>query len=81
MRFDLSWACGTVPAPAFPLRFPLMRTGWALGQFHSNPNRFSKKLLLHFVGVVVQVTSSRLLIASHLYLCQSCYPSRSPALQ
>src|SRR5512145_2208056 len=31
---------------------------------HSKPNRFSKKLLLHFVGVVVQVTSRPLVIGS-----------------
>ena len=31
---------------------------------HSKPNRFSKKLLLHFVGVVVQVTSRPLVIVS-----------------
>src|SRR5690606_22294973 len=31
---------------------------------HSNPKRFSKKLLLHWVGVLVQVTSSPLVIAS-----------------
>src|SRR5215204_70218 len=31
---------------------------------HSWPNRFSKKLLLHFVGVVVQVTSRPLVIVS-----------------
>src|SRR3954453_21473707 len=31
---------------------------------HSNANRFSKKLLLHFVGVVVQVTSRPLVMVS-----------------
>src|ERR1700741_1045984 len=31
---------------------------------HSKPNRFSRKLLLHFVGVVVQVTSRPLVIVS-----------------
>src|SRR5215475_3878129 len=31
---------------------------------HSKPNRFSKKLLLHLVGVWVQVTSMPLVIAS-----------------
>src|SRR5258705_13835875 len=31
---------------------------------HSKPNRFSKKLLLHLVGVVVQVTSRPLVIVS-----------------
>src|SRR5688572_20782929 len=31
---------------------------------HSKPNRFSKKLLPHFVGVVVQVTSNPLVMVS-----------------
>src|SRR3954463_9271674 len=64
IRFEASCACGTVPAPA-PF---LGRHCWApaglLVSSHSKPNRFSKKLLLHFVGVVVQVTSRPLVIAS-----------------
>src|SRR5262245_48000448 len=60
--FDASKASGMVaPAP--------LATHWCApaGLFdgsHSKPNRFSKKLLLHFVGVVVHVTSRPLVIAS-----------------
>src|SRR5215471_4537844 len=62
--FEGSCASGTVPAPA-----PFFATHWfaPAGLFvssHSYLNRFSKKLLLHFVGVVVQVTSRPLPIAS-----------------
>ena len=42
-------------------------------------NRFLKKLLLHFVGVVVQVTSRPLVIASRPCRCRSCSSSRGPA--
>src|SRR5580765_931985 len=64
MRFVLSCACGTVPAPA-----PSFGRHWCApaGLFvssHSYPNRFQRKLLLHLVGVVVQVTSRPLVIVS-----------------
>jgi hypothetical protein len=63
-RFDLSCASGIAPAPA-----PFLGCHWCapaglLVSSHSKPNRFSKKLLLHFVGVVVQVTSRPLVMAS-----------------
>src|SRR5450755_1733588 len=60
--FDGSCASGMIaPAPK--------ATHWfaPAGLFvssHSKPNRFSRKLLLHFVGVVVQVTSRPLVIVS-----------------
>src|ERR1700710_3041785 len=62
MRFDGSWACGTVPAPVLPLGFHCCAPAGLLVSSHSNPNRFSKKLLLHLVGVVVHVTSSPLVL-------------------
>ena len=47
---------------------PLATHWWApaglLVSSHSKPKRFSKKLLLHLVGVLVQVTSRPLVIAS-----------------
>jgi hypothetical protein len=43
---------------------PLLRAGGLFVSSHSKPNRFSRKLLLHFVGVVVQVTSRPLVIVS-----------------
>src|SRR5512143_598254 len=63
-RLEGSCASGTVPAPA-----PFLATHWCapaglLLSSHSYLNRFSKKLLLHFVGVWVQVTSRPLVIAS-----------------
>src|ERR1700733_6548241 len=64
MRLDLSWACGTVPAPPSPLGFHWCAPAGLLVSSHSKPNRFSKKLLLHLVGVVVQVTSRPLVMAS-----------------
>src|SRR5215468_4636304 len=64
MRFDLSWACGTVPAPAPPLGFHWCAPAGLFVSSHSYPNRCLKKSLLHLVGVVVQVTSRPLVIAS-----------------
>src|SRR5580704_942348 len=63
-RLDGLWASGTVPAPA-----PFLGTHWFLpaGLFvssHSKPNRFSKKLLSHFVGLVVHAPSNPLVNAS-----------------
>src|SRR5215469_9744674 len=63
-RFEGSCASGTVPAPA-----PFFGVHWCapaglLVSSHSYLNRFSKKLLLHLVGVVVQMTSRPLPMAS-----------------
>src|SRR5690349_9855140 len=63
-RLEGLWASGTVLAPA-----PFLGCHWfaPAGLFvssHSKLNRFQKKLLLHLVGVVVQVTSSPLPMAS-----------------
>src|ERR1700683_2921551 len=62
--FDGSWASGTVPLPA-----PFFGVHWGapaglLVSPHSYCNKFSKKLLLHLVGVVVQVTSKPLPMVS-----------------
>jgi hypothetical protein len=64
--FAGSWASGTVPAPA-----PFFGVHWNAppGPFvtsHSKPNRFSKKLLLHFAGVVVQAPSRPLVMVLSL---------------
>ena len=59
-----SWAWGTVPSPAPSLGFHWWAPAGLLVSSHSNPNRFSKKLLLHWVGVVVQVTSMPLVMVS-----------------
>src|ERR1700744_5308537 len=63
-RLEGSCASGMRPAPA-----PFFGVHWCapaglLVSSQSYLNRFSKKLLLHFVGVVVQVTSRPLPIAS-----------------
>src|SRR6185369_14353039 len=64
IRFVASWACGTVPAPApFFGRHCCAPAGLFVSS-HSKPKRFSRKLLLHFVGVLVQVTSKPLVIVS-----------------
>src|SRR5882724_3133589 len=60
--FDESCASGIIASAPFA-------THWCApaGLFvssHSKANRFSKKLLLHLVGVVVQVTSRPLVIVS-----------------
>ena len=64
IRFDGSCACGTVPAPAPFFGCHCCAPAGLFVSSHSKPNRFSKKLLLHFVGVVVQVTSRPLVIVS-----------------
>src|SRR5512143_2775096 len=61
---DGSCASGTVPAPA-----PFLGRHWCapaglLKSSHSKLNRFQKKLLLHLVGVVVQMPSRPLVIVS-----------------
>src|SRR3954454_9823799 len=63
-RLLLSCACGIVPAPAPPLAVHCCAPARLLVSSHSKPNRFSRKLLLHFVGVVVQVTSRPLVVVS-----------------
>src|SRR3954453_18455599 len=60
--FDLSKASGMVASA--PFAFHCFAPAGLLVSSHSCLNRFSKKLLLHLVGVVVQVTSSPLPIAS-----------------
>src|SRR5688500_6856117 len=54
---DGSCACGTVPAPAPFFGCHCCAPAGLFVSSHSKPNRFSKKLLLHFVGVWLQVTS------------------------
>ena len=55
---------GTVPAPAPSFGCHWWAPAGLLVSSHSKPNRWSKKSLLHRVGVVVQVTSMPLVIAS-----------------
>src|ERR1700688_1490493 len=61
-RFDGSWASGTVPAAA-----PFLGAHWfapagLLTSSQSKPNRFSRKLLSHFTGLVVHMPSNPLVI-------------------
>src|SRR5438093_8768394 len=63
-RFDGSCASGTVAAPAPCFGIHCCAPAGLLVSSHSYPNRWSKKLLLHLVGVVVQVTSRPLVMAS-----------------
>src|SRR5258708_28238294 len=60
--FDLSWASGIVAAP--PFAFHWCAPAGLFVSSHSLLNRLSKKWLLHFVGVCVQVTSGPPVIAS-----------------
>src|SRR6201987_5170622 len=60
--FDGSWASGIVALA--PLATHWLAPAGLLVSSHSYLNRFSKKPLPHFVGVVVQVTSRPLVIAS-----------------
>src|SRR5882672_5857513 len=57
-----SCASGTVPAPAPPCGFHWCAPAGLFTNSHSKVNKFLKKLLLHFVGVVVQAPSSPLVI-------------------
>src|SRR5215467_4392175 len=61
-RFDGSKASGIVAAAPFALNW--LAPAGLFSNSHSYLNRFSKKLLLHFVGVVLQVTSGPPVIAS-----------------
>src|SRR6202046_5993096 len=63
-RFLGSCASGTIPAPALPFGFHWCAPPGLLVSSHSYLNKCSKKLLLHFVGVLLQVTSRPLVIAS-----------------
>jgi len=54
---DGSCGSGTVLSPAPPW-LPLVRTGRALFEFPFETEKDPKKLLLHFVGVLVQIISS-----------------------
>src|SRR3954463_113476 len=60
--FDGSCASGIIASALFATHW------WApaglLVSSHSKANRFSKKLLLHFVGVFVHVTSKPLVMVS-----------------
>src|ERR1700722_2317275 len=59
-----SWASGTVLAPASPLGFHWFAPPGLLVSSHSNLNRWSKYSFDHCVGLVVQVTSRPLVMAS-----------------
>src|SRR5260221_14778247 len=61
-RFDELWASGIVAAP--PFAFHCCAPAGLFVSSHSLLNRLSKKWLLHFVGVCVQVTSGPPVIAS-----------------
>src|SRR4029077_6295581 len=63
-RLPLSCACGMVPAPAPPLATHCCAPAGLFVNSHSKPNRFSRKLLLHLVGVVVHVPSRPLVVVS-----------------
>src|SRR5215510_12407377 len=56
--------CASGMMASAPLAVHWLAPAGLLVSSHSKPNRFSKKFLLHFVGVVVQVTSRPLVIAS-----------------
>ena len=60
--FDLSKASGIVASA--PFAFHCFAPAGLLVSSHSYLNRFSKKWLLHFVGVCVQVTSGPPVMAS-----------------
>src|SRR5215469_2943489 len=60
--FDGSNASGIVAAAPFALNW--LAPAVLFSSSHSYLNRFSKKLLPHFVGVVLQVTSGPPVIAS-----------------
>ena len=60
--FDLSKASGIVACA--PFAFHCFAPAGLLVSSHSFSNRFSKKWLLHFVGVCVQVTSGPPVMAS-----------------
>src|ERR1044071_1201305 len=59
-----SCASGTVPAPAPSFGFHWLAPAGLLVSSPSKPNRLSKKLLLHCVGVVVHAPSKPLVIVS-----------------
>jgi hypothetical protein len=61
--FDGSWACGTVPAPAPFFGVHCLAPAGLSVSSHSYSNRCLKKSLLHWTGVVVQVTSRPLVMA------------------
>src|SRR5512136_36102 len=64
IRFEGSCAAGTVPAPASPFGFHWCAPAGLFVSSHSKLNSIRKKFLLHFVGVLVQVTSRPLVIVS-----------------
>ena len=62
--FDASCASGTVPSPAPSLGFHCCAPAGLRVSSHSKPKRLSKKLLLHWTGLVVQAPSNPELIVS-----------------
>ena len=64
MRSDGSCASGTVPAAAPSFGFHWWAPAGLFVSSHSWPNRVSKKLLSHVVGVGVQAPSRPLVIVS-----------------
>src|SRR4030042_1777581 len=63
-RFDGSCGSGTVPAPASPFGFHWYAPAGLFVSSHSKLNKIRKKLLLHSVGVLVQIISSPSVIVS-----------------
>src|SRR5262245_37706829 len=61
--FDGSCAEGTVPSPALFFGFHCFAPAGLVVSSHSYSKRCLKKSLLHFVGVVVHVTSRPLVVA------------------
>src|SRR5271165_411114 len=61
-RFDGSCASGTVPAADASLGFHWKAPAGLLVSSHSYLNRFSRKLLSHFTGLVVHAPSRPLLM-------------------
>ena len=61
--FDGSCAFGTVSAPALPTGFHCFAPAGLVVSSHWYSKRCLKKSLPHLVGVVVQVTSSPLVMA------------------
>ena len=76
--FDASCASGTVPAPAPPFGRHCCAPAGLFVSSHSYANRFSKKSLLHLVGVAVHVTSRPLVIAWPLWPAPSVFFQPKP---
>src|SRR6185503_8534287 len=61
-RFDLSCASGTVPCASGFFGFHCLAPAGLCVSSHSYLNRFSRKPLSHFVGLLVQAPSRPLVI-------------------